>query len=133
DLADKQQGLVAYLKEDLSGEVNPRRVETQIRRFHVSRGKLLDEVEQTVAEVQALLARIERLPAGFVSSLDHTGARIAAMRSLIDDNLALYQDLLAEPPIERTSGRTNTSARAAATAALSQILRSESRVSSQAN
>jgi two-component system, NtrC family, sensor kinase len=133
DLADKQQGLLNYLKDDLGEEASTRRVETQIRRYRASRGKLLDEVERTVADVQHLLARSDELPVGFKSSLDHTVSRLAAVRALLGETEPAYVDLLAAPPIQRPRpGEAIDATRSdAAAAAHRRLLRAEAKINTQ--
>jgi signal transduction histidine kinase len=131
DLADKQQGLLNYLKEDLEGEANPKRVEIQLRRFRASRADLLEKVSATVAEVEALLAEIDRMPIGFVGSLEHTANRLAAVRAMIGENEGSYGELLAAPPLERRREDESAAARSAALIAFRRLKSAENKINAQ--
>jgi signal transduction histidine kinase len=128
DLADKQQGLLNYLKEDLADESSAKRVEIQLRRYRASRRELLEKVATTVAVVQGLL---EEMPKPFVESLTHTAATLTSVSAMVSENDASYLELLAAPPIERHREGDGEAALAGAAAAHRRLLRSEARINTQ--
>jgi two-component system NtrC family sensor kinase len=93
-----------------------------VRRMMASREKLLDEVERTLAAVEAV-------PAADLKALDVTASRIADIRRLVAENGPLFDDLLAAPPIERSRSNPADPVRlAAAEEALKRLQRGETRI-----
>jgi two-component system NtrC family sensor kinase len=123
DLADRQQGLGDYLKQDLTEETSARRVTTQVRRLRDTRARVLDDIEEA-------LEAVGRLPEGFRRSLNDTRAEVSQVRALIAANDPLYVDLIAAPPIARPRETTavDPKLQAAAVAAHRRLMRNETRI-----
>ncbi len=106
DLAEKQSALVDYLKDELSDEVSTRRVAARIRRARTIRTTLLGQIGDT-------LANQTDIPANHSPSFAQSEARLREIRIQVSQAAALYDIMLAAPPIERVlSGETEIEASA---------------------
>lgn len=129
DLADKQHGLLSYLRDELTGESSTRRVEARVRRFLASRDRLLEQIDNT-------LAGLDDVPSVHRKYMKVTARELASIRHLITGAGPLYHDLLAAPPIDRVvqagdkSGR-DPAALGRAKSALHTLQREESGINSQ--
>src|SRR5690606_1704694 len=97
DLADRQDNLVGYLRDELAGDSSPRRAETRIKRLLASRERLLGQLEQT-------LARVDDIPAIHRDAMDDTRKELGDIRRMIGEAEPLYAELQAAPPLERLQG-----------------------------
>ncbi|HLU66384.1 MAG TPA: HAMP domain-containing protein, partial [Kofleriaceae bacterium] len=131
DLADRQDNLVGYLRDELAGESSPRRAETRIKRLLASRERLLGQLEQT-------LARVDDIPAIHRDAMDDTRKELGDIRRMIGEAEPLYAELQAAPPLERLQGGPGrpgiNPARAEAGAlALRKVIRHENRITQRTN
>jgi signal transduction histidine kinase len=126
DLADKQHGILSYLRDELEGESSQRRVETRVKRFLTSRQRLVDQLDATLAGLEDVQEVHEK-------SMTYTASEVRELRVLVAEADPLYTALLAAPPIDRVvdkpgaAGVDQTAVDAAA-AALRKLLRHESRI-----
>ena len=122
DLADRQDALRAYLRDDLSGESSLRRLRNRLKTLRGNREKMLGDAEEVLrrfrdAEGEAgqhLLGRAER--------------SLAQIRADVDATRSGYERLLAAPPIETDTAPTPAEARATTDEALKRLLLAEGRV-----
>jgi signal transduction histidine kinase len=97
ELAEKQYGLLQYLREDLTGESSPRRVKALLRRLRDPREKYLAELERT-------LAQLPDIPSVHARDMRRAALEVRAIRALVAETEPHYVSLLADPPLEKLGG-----------------------------
>jgi two-component system NtrC family sensor kinase len=105
DLSEKQRTMRQYLDGDLVSERTPGRVVSRLRRFRLTRDKLVDELD-------AILATLTDLPRAHRRRMGQTKLRVDDLRTHIAMTAPRYDTLLATPPIERRTDTTGEVARA---------------------
>ncbi|HTE54000.1 MAG TPA: ATP-binding protein [Kofleriaceae bacterium] len=106
DLSEKQQGLLSYLREELTTESTPRRVEMRLRRLREPRDKFLVLIEKTLAE-------LPDIPVVHARDIRRAAADVREIRALVGETEPLYAQLLADPPLDKLiapPGRTGAGA-----------------------
>jgi signal transduction histidine kinase len=134
DLKEKQQGLLLYLRDDLTGESSPRRVAMRLRRLREQRDSKLAVIEETLSD-------LHDIPPVQARSFRQTSTDVREIRVLIAETAPYYAQLLAAPPLEKPSASAGMSrpggivtpapdpaTAAAGEAALRRLQRLESRV-----
>lgn len=128
DLADRQDALRSYLRDELAGERSLRRVRNRLRVLRANRERMLSDAETILAQFREMeevqgqqhLARSEK--------------SLRAIRAMVDESEPLYDRLLAAPPIEGANGDaaepagTDPAVLAQAAAALEELRPLESRI-----
>ena len=99
DLSEKQQGLLSYLRDDLTGESSPRRVAMRLRRLREQRDNQLAVIEET-------LSHLHDIPPVQARSFRQTSTDVREIRTLIAETAPFYAQLLAAPPLEKPSAGT---------------------------
>ena len=94
DLAEKQQGLLSYLRDELTGEPSARRVETKLRRLREPRDRFLTRIEKTLSE-------LSDIPAVHARDIQRAAREVHEIRALVADTGSFYDQLLMAPPLER--------------------------------
>jgi signal transduction histidine kinase len=125
DLAEKQSALLDYLRDELEGESTARRVDARVRRFLVSRQRLIEQTDQVLKEVRDL-PEIHR------KTMEASAGRLAEIRKLVLATDANYRAMLAAPPVERAlaaAGKPDDKESVeTAVTALKKLRRDESRI-----
>jgi two-component system, NtrC family, sensor kinase len=127
DLADRQSGLLGYLKDELAGESTPRRVENRLKRLVNSRERMLQQIDDTLAGLG------DEVPESHRRSMAKTATQLAEIKKLMAEATQLYAVVMAAPPIDRVveapdkAGYTPEQV-AAAEAALRKLQRHEQRI-----
>lgn len=94
DLAERQSGLLGYLRDELAGESMPRRVENRLKRLVNSRERLIQQIGDT-------LAGLDDTPESHRRSMEKTADQLAEIRKLVAEAAPLYAEVEAAPPIDR--------------------------------
>ena len=94
DLAERQSGLVGYLKDELKDEPTQRRVENRLKRFLNARDRQLSTIDGT-------LAGLGEVPDTHRRSMAKTAEQVAELRKLIAETGSLYPQVTAAPPLDR--------------------------------
>ena len=127
DLAERQSGLLGYLKDELAGESTTRRVENRLKRLVNSRERLLQQIDHTLAGLG------DETPESHRRSMAKTADQLAEIRRLAAEAAPLYAEVEAAPPIDRIleapdKGGFTAEQVAAAEAALKKLQRHEQRI-----
>ncbi|MEZ4402970.1 MAG: ATP-binding protein [Kofleriaceae bacterium] len=94
DLASQQQGLYAYLKEEMPGAGTPTVVQRRLTRMRDNRDALL-------AQLTATMRTLRGMPRGHGAAVLRDLDKVAALERSVAVLAPRYQELLAAPPIER--------------------------------
>ena len=130
DLADREQSLQLYLKDELADEPTPRRVQNRLKGMIARRDKMLEQVEKT-------LGGLEDAPEAHQKSIDRTAQKLADIRRLIEEAAPLYEAVQETPPIDKVLQSADHGGFAldkvqAAEAALIKLKRLENRITERA-
>ncbi|HKE19569.1 MAG TPA: ATP-binding protein [Kofleriaceae bacterium] len=127
NLSEKQQGLLSYLRDELTGEPTARKVEMKVRRLRDLRDKYVSNLEKALDEVSDI-------PPVHARDFARTSQEISDIRHLVAGTGPLYAQVLAAPPLgasaTRPSGGLPTEAlgSVAADSPLGKLQRMESRI-----
>jgi two-component system, NtrC family, sensor kinase len=102
NLAEKQQGLLSYLRDELTGEPSARKVEMKVRRLRELRDKYVGHLEKSLAEVSDI-------PPVHVRDFARASQEIRDIRQQVAETAPLYVQVLAAPPLERAGQPTRPS------------------------
>ena len=99
DLSEKQRTMRQYLDGDLVTERTPGRVVSRLRRFRLTRDKLVDELD-------GILSNLTDLPRAHRRRIGQTKLRVDDLRTAIEATAPLYDSLVAAPPLERRTDQS---------------------------
>src|SRR6266545_1076025 len=98
DLAKQQDALAGYLRDELTGETSPVRVELRLRRLRqLGRDKLLGNIENTLGELRDV-------PRVHARDIGRAAEEVREIRELVEQTEPLYKQLLAAPPLDKPAG-----------------------------
>src|SRR6266545_3843597 len=97
DLLERQKSLLAYLKDELTGESRPQRVAVRVRRLREARDDELGNVEKA-------LAGLRDIPQVHARDIRKTAEHVREIRVIIAETLPLYAPLVAAPPLDKLGG-----------------------------
>jgi signal transduction histidine kinase len=126
DVADRQEALLSYLREELTTEPSARRVETKMSRLREPRDRFLGRIEKTLAE-------LSDIPPVHARDIQRVAAEVREIRAMVSGTAPIYEQLLEAPPLERPGGQagrspSGQSADAAPDSPLGKLQRLESRI-----
>jgi two-component system, NtrC family, sensor kinase len=126
DLADKQEGLLSYLREELTLEPSARRVESKLGRSREARDTFLVRIEKTLAE-------LSDIPPVHARDIERVAEEVREIRVMVAGTAPIYQQLLANPPLElpgapASRSRPGQPASAAADSPLGKLQRLERQI-----